>query len=98
MSESNEERALAIIKKEPVDDESLLDCPFCKDVATSQNGLDHHIDTEHVSKKPLTFSEWKTLQNAKTNSLHALFQSDPEVLQHPQKPVSLSPWRHPSTS
>ena len=96
VSDSDEERAIARIKKERAKNESLLDRQFYDDVATSQDGLDHHINTEHMSKKPLTFSEWKTLQKAKTNTLHALFQSNPEVLQYAQKPVSLSPWRYPS--
>ena len=82
MSDSDEERALPTIKKDHVNDESLLDCPCCEDIAISQDGLDNHINTEHVSKKPLTYLEWKTHQKVKKNSLHALFESDPEILQH----------------
>ena len=36
-------------------------------------------------------------QKVKKNSLHALFESDTEVLQHAHKPVSLTPWRCTST-
>ena len=47
VSESDDERALAVVNKE--NDVPLLDCPFCNDVALSQEGIDHHVDTEHVS-------------------------------------------------
>ena len=51
---SEEERALAVI--EPKNNKSQFDCPFCKDMALSQEGLDHHVDTVHVSRKPLSFN------------------------------------------
>ena len=95
VSESDDERALAVVQKE--NDVPLFDCPFCNDVALSQDGIDHHIDTEHVSKEPLNFTKWKDLQKVKKNSLHPLFESDPSVLQHAQKPLSLTPWRCSST-
>ena len=46
----------------------------------------------------LTFLEWKNLQKVIKNNLHALFESDPSVLQHAQTPVSLTPWRCSSTT
>ena len=78
VSDSDEERALAVIKKENVEDNSLFECPSCDDVALSQDGIDHHVDTEHVSKIALTFTEWKDLQKVKKNSLHALLKSNPK--------------------
>ena len=99
VSDSDDELALAImVKKEKVEGEGTsLDCPFCEEIAVSPDTLDHHIDTEHITKKPLSFEEWKSLQNAKSNNLHALFERDPKVLTHAQKLVSLLPWRDPST-
>ena len=89
---SEEERALAVI--ETVNEK--FECPFCSDITLSQDTLDHHVDTSHVSGKPLTFDEWQSLQKVKKNKLHALFNSDPEVLSRADIAVAVDPWRYSS--
>ena len=90
---SEEERALVVMETE---NDSKFECPFCKDVTLSQDTLDHHVDTCHVSGKPLSFTEWQSLQKVKKNKLHVLFNSDPEVLSQADIPVAIKPWRYSS--
>ena len=89
---SEEERALAALNQHS--EVFHFDCPFCQDKALSQETLDHHVDTQHVSRLPLTFREWQQLQKSKKHRLHALFTSDPEVLSRADKPVAIHPWKN----